>query len=274
MPLPARGLRRRGRWPFGTLLLLMLPLAAAAETLERHLQALRPTLDSRVVPTLDALDGTGRQLLAARSYLHSAALLEQRWSWSAAQAEEFERSAGRLALDAAIARVRCEFEAANPGHTLFVNPGLRTLEVQVERWNSNETVARAAERLLRVAREAAAAPGFGAPGSARGLAALRRMLLEHVPEPQPPLAAPGLSRHGRGLAIDFQVQSAGRVVAGPSAESIASAWDAPGWSAKLQAAVAAADVGFTGPLRDPYEPWHFDFEPAAGEPPRLVACRR
>jgi hypothetical protein len=274
MPAGARGSRRRARWLSTTLLCLVLPMARAVEPLEQHLQALLPTLDPRVVTTMESLDGTGRQLLASRSYLRSAAHLDQRWSWSVAQAEAFERSAGRIALDAAIARVRCEFEAANPGHTLFVMPGLRTLEVQVERWNRNPSVARAAERLLREARDAAATPGFGEPGTERGLAAFRRMLLEHVPEPRPTLAAPGLSRHGRGLAIDFQVQSAGRVVAGPSADSIASAWDEAGWSARLQAAVAAAEAGFDGPLRDPYEPWHFDYEPRAGEPVPLAACRR
>jgi len=274
MRLPARGLRLGGRLLFGALLLLALPTARAAEPVERHLQALRPGLDPRVATTLEAIDGTGRRLLAARSYLRSAAHLEERWSWSAAQAAAFERSAGRVTLDAAVAHVRCEFEAANPGHTLFVNPTLRTLEVQVERWNRNESVASAAERLLRNARAAVATATFGEPGSARGRAAFRRLLVEYVPQPTPMLAAPGLSRHGRGLAIDFQVRSGSRVVAGTSVGSIASVWDEPGWSARLQAAVAAADAGFTGPARDPYEPWHFEYQPGADEATVPAPCGR
>ena len=292
MPAPSSWLRRGGRGLygalslrgalrrcgaaglFGGLLLLALPVARAAEPVERHLQALRDGLDPRVAAALDAMDGTGRRLLAARSYLRSDAHLEDRWSWSAGEAAAFDGSPGRLALDTAIARVRCEFEAANPGHTLFVNPTLRTLEVQLERWNRNESVARAAGRLLQEARAAVATAGFGEPGSARGAAAFRRLLSGHVPVPTPTLAAPGLSRHGRGLAIDFQVQSGGRVVAGASAESVASAWDQPGWSARLQAAVAATDAGFAGPLRDPYEPWHFEYQPAAGESTLLATCGR
>jgi hypothetical protein len=275
MRLPARWLRLGVRLLSGAALLLVLPSARAAEPLERHLQALRTGLDPRVLTTLEAIDGSGRRMLAARSYLRSAAHLEERWSWSAAQAAEFERSAGRVALDTAVARVRCEFEAANPGYTLYVNPGFRTLELQVERWNRNETVARSAERLMADARAAVAAIGFGEPGSARGRAAFRRFLVEYAPTPTPTLAAPGLSRHGRGLAIDFQVRSGGRVVAGASVGSIASAWDEPGWSGKLQAAVAAAAAGFTGPLRDPYEPWHFDYQPAGADEATLLApCGR
>ncbi len=248
--------------------------ARAIEPVEPYLDALRAGLDPRAAQALAAIDGTGRQLLAVRAYLRSAADIESRWSWSEAQAAAFDQSAGRRALDTAIARVRCEFEAEHPGHTLFVNPVLRTLEVQIERWNLNESVARAAAALLQDAGATVGTTGFGAPGSARGRAAFRRWLVGYVPVPTPTLAAPGLSRHGRGLAIDFQVQSGGRVIAGASARSIASTWDAPGWSAGLQRAVAAADAGFVGPLRDPYEPWHFEYQPEAGEPALLASCGR
>jgi len=269
MRLPARWLVG---WLLGGLTLIAAPTARAVEPVARHLEALRAGLDPRAGRALEAIDGTGARLLAARSYLRSAANLDARWSWSAAQAAAFDQSPGRNALDTAIARVRCEFEAANPGHTLFVNPALRTLELQIERWNRNESVAQAAERLLQDARAAVATTGFGAPGSARGRAAFQRLLVEYVPTPTPTLAAPGLSRHGRGLAIDFQVQAGGRVIAAASAGSIASAWDARGWSARLQTAVAAADAGFVGPLRDPYEPWHFEYQPAADDPTLPATC--
>src|SRR5687768_6357465 len=48
---------------------MVAPGCHAADTVERHLAALRAALDTRVIETLDAIDGTGRQLLAVRSYV-------------------------------------------------------------------------------------------------------------------------------------------------------------------------------------------------------------
>ena len=83
--------------------------------------------------------------------------------------------------------------------------------------------------------------------------------------PVPTLAAPGLSPHGRMRAVDFQVESSRRIVAGTDSTAIASEWIAAGWKARLQAAIVAADVGFHGPLAMPDEPWHYDFRPEAGQ---------
>jgi hypothetical protein len=237
------------------------PGASAAEPVARHLVALESGFPPAVTAALEAIDGTGRRLLAARSYLRSVGRLESQWSWSAEEAAAFERSPAKAALDAAVAAVRCEFEAANPGHSLFVNPSLRTLEVQLDRWNRNESVAEAAANLLQAAREAVAKDGLGEPVSSQARAAFRRWLVEHTPSPTPPLAAPGLSRHGRGLAIDFQVQSGSRIVADASVATIGANWEEPGWSARLRSAVEAAGAGFVGPLPSPYEPWHYDYAP-------------
>ena len=97
------------------------------------------------------------------------------------------------------------------------------------------------------------------------MAALRSLLLEHQPVPVPTLAAPGLSPHGRMRAIDFQVESSGRIVAGTDSASIAADWIAAGWKARIQAAITAADAGFQGPLAAPDEPWHYEFRPEAGQ---------
>jgi len=45
-----------------------------------------------VAQTLAQLDGSGRQLLALRSYLRSAPCLAERWSWTQEQIEAFEGS--------------------------------------------------------------------------------------------------------------------------------------------------------------------------------------
>ena len=140
-----------------------LPVAAtragAVESrVESALAALAAELDPRAASALASIDGTGRRLLAARGYLRGSAPLAERWSWSAAEAAAFEASPEKHALDAAIARVRCRFEAANPGSTLWVNPEFRSLDLQVERWNENETVGRAGENLLAAARRLLSSP--------------------------------------------------------------------------------------------------------------------
>jgi hypothetical protein len=243
--------------------------AAGAEPvdllIDSTLAALAAELDPRAASALASIDGTGRRLLAARAYLRASSHLDGRWSWSAADAAAFEVSSEKRALDAAIALVRCRFEADNPGHTLWVNPEFRSLDVQLERWNGNETVALAGAHLLSAVRRALAGSAPDRPGSTAAVATLRGLLLEHQPVPVPTLAAPGLSPHGRMRAIDFQVESSGRIVAGTDSASIAADWIAAGWKARLQAAITAADAGFQGPLAAPDEPWHYEFRPENGQ---------
>lgn len=243
--------------------------AALAEPVEPRIEsalsALAAGMDPRVAATLASIDGTGRRLLAARAYLTGSAQLAGRWSLSVAEAAAFEASPEKRALDAAIARVRCAFEAANPGFTLWVNPEFRSLDLQLERWNENDSVGRAGANLLAAARGLLSSPDPGSVVTAAEVAALRSLLLEHQPLPVATMAAPGLSPHGRLRAIDFQVESSGRIVAGTDSAAIASEWIAAGWKARLQAAIAAADAGFSGPLATPDEPWHYDFRPEAGQ---------
>ncbi len=244
-------------------------VAAAAEPAEPRidsaLAALAAELDPRAASALGSIEGRGQRLLAARAYLRASSQLEGRWSWSATEAAAFEASPEKHALDAAIARVRCQFEADNPGHTLWINSEFRSLDVQLERWNGNETIALAGAQLLSAVRRALAASGPDRAGSTADVSVLRSLLLEHKPSPVPTLAAPGLSPHGRMRAIDFQVESSGRIVAGTDSASIAADWLAAGWKARLQAAVSAADAGFQGPLTTPDEPWHYEFRPEAGQ---------
>lgn len=240
------------------------------------LAALAAELDPRAASALASIDGTGPRLLATRAYLRASSQLDGRWSWSAAEAVAFEASPGKRDLDAAIARVRCRFEADNPGHTLWVNPEFRSLDVQLERWNENETIARAGENLLSSVRRALTGSGSHPAGSTANVSLLRTVLLEHQPSPMPTLAAPGLSPHGRMRAIDFQVESSGRIVAGTDSASIAADWITAGWKARLRAAISAADAGFQGPLASPDEPWHYEFRPEAGQgdPGHDSACAR
>lgn len=206
-----------------------------------------------VAATLERIDGTGRRLLALRSYLRSADSISERWSWSREEIDAFDASDEQRRLLTEIDRVRARFEAANPGYQLYANTTVRSLDLQLERWNSNPSVAKLSADLLH-----AACANSAVRSSAL---ALGRWLRAWVPSTPAPLAAPGLSAHGRARAIDFQVHRRGRVVAGPEVASIPRDWVAAGWGAKVAAAVKAGSSRFIGPLAQPNEPWHFEYRP-------------
>jgi hypothetical protein len=231
--------------------------------LDAHALAIATTFDPRVAATLPRLDGPGRRLLALRSYLRSESQIDERWSWTDAQMQAFTESPEHRALVAEIERVRQAFAQANPGHQLWVNPSARSLDVQVERWNENASVAAAADTLLEDALRHFTRRGGARPkrdASARR-EALAEFLRQYVPRPTPSLAAPGLSLHGQLRAVDFQVLADdGRVVAGPDVATIPDAWDAQGWAARLEQAVREAGCRFVGPLERPREPWHYTYE--------------
>jgi hypothetical protein len=205
--------------------------------------------------------GTGRQLLALRSYLRSASHLAERWSWTQEQIEAFEGSPEQRDLQQEIDKVGTAFVAANPGFDLYVNSEVRSLDLQVGHWNTNESVKAAAEEILAAAQELLALPGFPADRPVQAREALEAFLSGHRPVPTPTIAAPGLSLHGQMRAIDFQVRQGGRVIASPSTATIATDWDAAGWAARLDAAVHAASDRFVGPQASPPAPWHYTWVP-------------
>lgn len=254
---------------FALLLCAGLPLRADA-LLDARLDALAAELDPRAAAALVAIDGTERRLLAARSYVRSSTSLAQRWSWDSAQTDAFLQSPGKIELDAAVAQVICQFQRSNPEHTLFVNPEFRTLERQVERWNTNDSVAQAAADLAAKLRLASTGMPPGTTEEGRRL--FRQLLTDTRPSPTPTLAAPGLSRHGQMGAIDFQVMKGNELVAGTESGSAKEQWDEAGWTSRLRGAVEAADAGFTGPLQDPYEPWHYEFDPDRSIPASETGC--
>ena len=235
--------------------------APDADPLPSYVTSISAQLDPRVAQTVVQLVGTGRQLLALRSYLRSAPHLAERWSWTQDQIDAFEGSAEQRDLQQEIDRVRTAFVAANPGFELYVNSQVRSLDVQVEHWNSNESVKAAAEEILAAAQALIGSPGFAANRPEQAREAFEAFLAGHRPVPTPTIAAPGLSLHGQMRAIDFQVHQGGRVVAGPSTATIATEWVAAGWAAKLDAAVRAASDKFVGPQASPPAPWHYTYVP-------------
>lgn len=235
--------------------------AVADDRVAAHLAALHESIDARAAAALGHIEDLGPRLLAARAYLRSAAHLAERWSWTQAQIDAYQGSPQQAALTAEVDRVRTAFEQANPGYTLFVNPQVRSLDVQLQHWNQNRSVVDAGSHLLEAVRAIVADEEFPAPGTADGRAKFESILKAHQPHPTPALAAPGLSPHGRMHAVDFQVRQGALTVAGPSLELVHSVWIGEGWQERLESAVRQASDRFKGPLQNPVEPWHYDYHP-------------
>lgn len=224
-----------------------------------YVDAVKSGLDPREQQALEQIGGLDRRLLALRAYLRNRVPLDQRWSWSQQDVERYPGSPLQVALDAEIARVRSSFERENAGYTLWVNPEVRSLDVQLQRWNENPSVGAAAQSLLADVRQTIAASALPGADTTAGREAFTRLLTGLTPHPAPPLAAPGLSAHGRMQAVDFQVRQGDTTVAGPSTDEVEPVWLAAGWRDRLQRAVDDSSQCFSGPLAEPNEPWHYEY---------------
>jgi hypothetical protein len=235
--------------------------ASADDMLQSQFATLVQSFDGDVQSALHDIDGLPRQLLAASSYLRAGEGLRSRWSWTDAQMADFERSARYRQMLGDIQRLTAQFEALNPGFTLYVNTQVRSLGVQLERWNKNRAVGLLADELQAAALAAATAGQ-----------SLRQFLRNWQPSAAAPLAAPGLSLHGRGQVLDFQIRKGDRIIAGTEAANVPSDWDGPGWTQKLQLAVQRSGLPFRGPLRAPREPWHYEYLPEQAPPQTAPAA--
>jgi hypothetical protein len=242
------------------LMLAPLPLVAEPEQrLEQYLDRATATLSVHAVETLTKIEGTPRRLLAARSYLRAGEGLGTRWSWSAEEIRAHMKSAEYRALIAETEQVRRRFEAQNPGYTLYANTEARSLELQITRYNTNKSVERAANHLQKSALAEVFRPEYDSPADAKSVERFKKFLTGWRPPTAAALAAPGISRHGQLRAIDFQIMKDGAIVAPTETATVKRNWDAPGWTEKLQAAMSGTK--FRGPLRSPYEPWHYEYNP-------------
>jgi hypothetical protein len=215
-------------------------------------------LDSRVIDTLRQIVSPDRRLLALRGYLRAGVSLAERWSWSQERISDYPSTPEGKAAAAEIEAVSAAFAAANPGFSLHVNRNVRSLEVQIAHWNTNESVGKAAGDLV-----AALERGFAIDASTPSPDQLRAALKQWKPDVDVALAAPGLSPHGQGRAFDFQVEHEGRIIAGADLASAIRQWDAAGWTEKLHSAVSKAGPHFAGALESPHEPWHYSYAPPA-----------
>lgn len=229
-----------------------------ADKLEAYVRAAVARLAPEQREALGRIGEGPRRLLALKGYLRAGRGASERWAWTQAQIESYEKSPEYAAALAEIEKVGREFASSNPGYTLRVNTKVRSLDEQLSKWGENDSVARAGEELLARARQEVEGSAYPDPPAAAGVESFERFLRAAQTRATPTLAVPGLSPHGQARAFDFQVMRGGELVAAPSSPG---AWDAAGWTAKLQEAVRRASTKFSGPLASPREPWHYDYKP-------------
>ncbi len=229
----------------------------------RHLDSVAARMLPQVRSALARIRTPARRLLAVKYYLNrSDSIIVDRWAWDAEATARFKRSAAHGIARAELRALQRSFAERNPGYELRVRMEIRTLGDQIGKWNGVRSVGEAARELEDSCRVLAAdttAPLDSIPTEAsvdRFIAFLRAFEPHRIPT----VAVPGLSQHGQLRAFDFKVTRRGRLVAGGSSAAIAREWDGPGWTARLCEAIGAASDRFTGPLNDPYEPWHYSFD--------------
>jgi hypothetical protein len=255
--------------PISVTRLLLLALACAwsvvatAESqpsrVERYLEAVQGQVPPSASAVLDRIHGTPRRLLATRGYLRNSDRLATRWSWSEEQIEAYRRSVEYQALLAQLGVVQARFERANPGYQLYANTEVRSLDDQLQKWNSNPGVGRIAQALYDRALAELNDRSYSPQPDEASARRFAQFLSQWVPPQPAPLASPGLSLHGQARAIDFQVMKDGVVVAGTDMAASDAVWSKRGWTRKVRDAVQGTP--FKGPLQQPNEPWHYEYHP-------------
>ncbi|MEM8685694.1 MAG: hypothetical protein AAGF81_00080 [Pseudomonadota bacterium] len=233
--------------------------SARAEEPSRLEKIFENLSESPAKDTLFQIPDLDRRLLALRSYARSRTPLVKRWSWTEKQIKAYRGSAEQEALLAEVGEVIAHFAAANPGYELYAGTRVRSLDVQIKNWNKNNSVGVAAAEIFTAWKEKfepeGKAPAEWKPKEfwswLRGFKITRRAYL----------AAPGMSRHGRARAVDFQIMKDGKIFAGTRITDIKKVWQQEGWGEKLNASIKAAGPSFVGPLQTPFEPWHYDYDP-------------
>jgi hypothetical protein len=233
--------------------------AASSNIVSVYLEALAQVLPQPAPGTVAEIEGLPRRVLAIRSYLRVGEQLPLRWSWTEQQTRDFEGSSQHRQLLAAIAAVTARFEAENPGYSLFANTQVRSLELQLQRWNENPGVAQVADQLFARLERELRERKYPQQPDADSLQRCKAFLIGWRPAVAAPLAAPGLSAHGQLRAVDFQVRQGERIIAGTSISAVARDWIQQGWALRLEQAVSSLGNAFTGPLQSPNEPWHYSY---------------
>ena len=232
--------------------------AAKDALLDKYAQAVASSLPAAAQHTFERIDGTPRRVLALRSYVRAGDAVAERWSWTDEQIEAFEKTREYRQLLREVEGIKVRFESQNPGYTLYANTAVRSLDVQLERWNENPAVKSVARSIERAALKELSR--YPETPDAEAVERFAKFLRGWQPPRAAPLAAPGLSKHGQLRAIDFAIFKDGKLIAPTNLKAAESVWVREGWSDRLKR--ATLNTRFEGPLQTPHEPWHYEYDPA------------
>lgn len=265
-------------WVLAGLIALLCNASAYASTpvdsaISSYYPILATEVPDKVQKTLRRIESSSRRYLALSYYLRRADEIENGWSWTEGEVAAYRKTDECRKMLEEVESVRVRFAANNPGYTLRVNIGARSLGTQIRKWNNVSSVSRAAfdfldsaERFVMVMMRDTTHSGLHLDSFRLG--EFRRFMRTYSPRPGrvPTVAVPGLSKHGQLRAFDFKVYRGKRMIAGAHSRTIKSRWEKAGWTAKLKEAVEQVSPRFIGPLAVPYEPWHYNYDASILDP--------
>jgi hypothetical protein len=179
------------------------------------------------------------------------------WTWSEGEERAYESTDMASFVNGEISKVTSQFALTNPGHRLGTSP-LRSLKTQIRLWNGNSHVQNVGRGLKKAAIVELAKKVYLRSPDPAGIQSFLNFIRSCHLVDRLTSAVPGTSDHGQMRAVDFVVlDTRGNLVAGTDTNSIPTRWRAPGWHLKLNDAILRSRSAFDGPLKSPYEPWHY-----------------
>ncbi|TYC64421.1 hypothetical protein FMN50_00120 [Rhodobacterales bacterium] len=248
------------------------------EKIEQHVRAVPAYLnDQRMSDVLKQIPNLERRLYCLHRYIRlldkrGANWVDDRWAYTKDEYKEWRKTEDFKLRKREIRAIQNKFKASNPGYWLIAGSKHRPLPEQIGNWNKNKSVRLNSEKYYEAMEKEVRKPIYlsldamleaPTPKCREGEGASIRAFYDFLnrkswPKPKLMVAAPGLSAHGTGLAIDFVVRKEGgpNIVTATNAER----WINTGWAGRLANAMRGA-AHFSGPLKQPNEPWHWTFDP-------------
>jgi hypothetical protein len=232
---------------------------ALRSKLNAYMEAAAGMLDPRPRSVLKQIPDRERRLLAIQQYIRRRDSVEVRWAWTSSEIRAFKKREEYREMLVEIERVKKAFDSLNPGYTLRPGIEVRSLGEQIANWNRVRSVAGAAREFLDSCRLELADSTYPSLPDSVALARFIPFLADYETDRPPTVAVPGFSLHGRLRAFDFRIARGREIIAGASSAMIEPVWDGLGWTDRLKEAVSAASGNLIGPLREPHEPWHYEY---------------
>lgn len=233
-----------------------------AEQLKAYMLAASALIGPEQRNALAMIDDEDRRSLAMTYYLRAGPSIASRWSWTSEQIRTYRQSPEFSTALAEIEKISAHFSMEIPGYVVHANTRIRSLEEQVSFWQTASSVGEAASELRRAALATLAQAPYAKDPDPASLKRFLDFLHTWRASRWPTIMAPGLSLHGRGRAFDFQILDRnGRTIADTETSTIGVVWEDQGWMDRLSHAVHGSSDKFKGPLRNPHEPWHYEYQP-------------